>query len=115
MVVAATSAAAVTAASLGLSLFESWVWPSAQAVLMLFCAGLGLLGGNYWIVVAMRSGDIPTVAPFRYSIILWAVLAGFVVWGELPDPASWVGIAIVTGAGLYTLLREHRIAKAAHP
>lgn len=112
MVVAATSAAAVTAASLGLALFETWIWPSPLAVLMLFCAGFGLLGGNYWIVVAMRSGDIATVAPFRYSIILWAVLAGFAVWGEMPDLASWVGIAIVTGAGLYTLVREHRLARA---
>jgi drug/metabolite transporter (DMT)-like permease len=40
------------------------------------------------------------------------VAAGFVVWGELPDPATWIGIAIVTGAGLYTLVREHRLAKA---
>jgi drug/metabolite transporter (DMT)-like permease len=113
MVVATTSAAAVTAASLALAPFETWAWPSPTALLMLFCAGFGLLGGNYWIVVAMRSGDIATVAPFRYSIILWAVAAGFVVWGEMPDLASWIGIAIVTGAGLYSLVREHRLARAA--
>lgn len=112
IVIATVSAGAVTAASLLLALWESWTWPSPLAVLMLVCAGLGLLGGNYWIVVAMRYGDIATVAPFRYSVILWAVAAGFVVWGELPDPATWIGIAIVTGAGLYTLVREHRLAKA---
>jgi drug/metabolite transporter (DMT)-like permease len=114
IVIAAISAGAVTAASLGLALFESWVWPSALAVLMLLGAGMGLLGGNYWIVVAMRSGDIATVGPFRYSIILWAVIAGFVIWGEMPDLASFIGIAIVTAAGLYMLVREHRPAKAAH-
>jgi drug/metabolite transporter (DMT)-like permease len=113
MVIAVISASAVTAASLGLALFETWVWPSSLEVAMLFCAGLGLLGGNYWIVLAMRSGDIATVGPFRYSIIPMAVLAGFVVWGEVPDPATWIGIAIVTAAGLYTLVREHRLAKAA--
>jgi drug/metabolite transporter (DMT)-like permease len=113
IVIATTSAAAVAAASLLLAPFETWAWPSAPAVLMLLCAGLGLLGGNYWIVVAMRYGDIATVAPFRYSVILWAVAAGFVVWGELPDLATWIGIAVVTGAGLYTLVREHRLRKAA--
>ena len=112
IVVATVSAAAVTAASLLLAPFEAWSWPSAPAVLMLVCAGVGLLGGNYWIVVAMRHGDIATVAPFRYSVILWAVAAGFVVWGEMPDPATWIGIAVVSGAGLYALVREHRLGKA---
>ena len=60
----------------------------------------------------MRSGDIATVAPFRYSIILWAIVAGFAIWGEVPDLMSWIGIAIVTGAGLYTIVREHRLARA---
>jgi drug/metabolite transporter (DMT)-like permease len=60
----------------------------------------------------MRTGDIAAVAPFRYSIILWAIVAGFVVWREVPDLASWIGIAIVTAAGLYTFLREHRLARA---
>jgi drug/metabolite transporter (DMT)-like permease len=115
IVIATVSAGAVTAASLLLALWESWAWPSPPAVLMLACAGLGLLGGNYWIVVAMRYGDIATVAPFRYSVILWAVAAGFVVWGELPDAATWIGIAIVTCAGLYTLVREHRLVKALRP
>jgi drug/metabolite transporter (DMT)-like permease len=115
IVIATVSGGAVTAASLLLALWETWTWPSPLAVLMLFCAGLGLLGGNYWIVVAMRYGDIATVAPFRYSVILWAVAAGLVVWGELPDAATWIGIGIVTGAGLYTLVREHGLAKALRP
>jgi len=109
LVIAATSAASVTLASLAFALFETWAWPTPSAVLVLVCAGVGLLGGNYWIVIAMRSGDIATVAPFRYSIILWAVAAGFIVWGEMPDPMSWLGIAIVTGAGLYTIMRERRL------
>ena len=71
----------------------------AGALLVLVGAGIGLLGGNYWIIVAMRTGDIAIVAPFRYSIILWAILAGFVIWREVPDLPSWIGIAIVTGGG----------------
>lgn len=112
IVVAAASAAAVMVASAGLALFEAWVWPSWPALLLLLLSGVGLLGGSYWIVAAMRTGEIAVVAPFRYSVILWAVAAGFVVWGELPDLATWVGIAIVSGAGVYTILRENRLARA---
>ena len=52
------------------------------------------------------------VAPFRYSVILWAVLAGYLVWRDVPDAASWTGIAVVTAAGIYTFLREQRLARA---
>ena len=92
-----------------LALIEPWVWPSTSALLLLTMAGIGLVGGNYWIVVAMRTGEIAAVAPFRYSATLWAIAAGFVVWRELPDLWTWTGIAIVTAAGVYTILRESRL------
>jgi drug/metabolite transporter (DMT)-like permease len=113
MVVAAASSAAVMAGSAGLSLLETWVWPSAATLLLLLLAGVGLVGGNSWIVVAMRAGEIAVVAPFRYSASLWAIAAGFLVWGEVPDLASWAGIAIVSAAGVYTILRENRLVRRA--
>lgn len=113
LLIALASSAAVALASTGFLLTEHWRWPDAPAALALLAASIGLLGGQYWIIVAMRTGDIAVVAPFRYSIILWAILAGFLIWRELPDLATWAGIAIVTAAGLYTFLREHRLARAA--
>jgi drug/metabolite transporter (DMT)-like permease len=110
--IAFTSTAAVALSSIGLMPFETWRWPSFDAMLALAGASVALLGAQYWIILAMRTGDIAAVAPFRYSIILWAIVAGFVVWREVPDLASWIGIAIVTAAGLYTFLREHRLARA---
>ncbi len=115
IVIAFTSTAAVAVSSLGLLPFETWRWPSPAAMLALIGASAALLGAQYWIILAMRTGDIAVVAPFRYSIILWAIMAGFLVWREVPDLATWIGIAIVTSAGLYTFLREHRLAKAARP
>ncbi len=113
LLIALASALAVALSSLGFLAFEEWQRPSAAAVLALAAAAVGLLGGQYWIIVAMRTGEIAVVAPFRYSIILWAILVGFLVWHELPDLATSAGIAILTAAGLYTFLREHRLAKAA--
>jgi drug/metabolite transporter (DMT)-like permease len=113
LLIALASAVAVAVSSLGFLAFEEWQLPSAAALLALAGAAVGLLAGQYWIIVAMRTGEIAVVAPFRYSIILWAILAGFLVWRELPDLATSAGIAILTAAGLYTFLREHRLAKAA--
>ena len=53
------------------------------------------------------------MAPFRPSIMLWAILSGYLVWHERPDLPSWIGIAIVTAAGIYTFRREQRLARAA--
>ena len=56
-------------------------------MLTLLAASVALLAGQYWLIAAMRTGEIAVVAPFRYSIILWAVLSGYLVWGEVPDLA----------------------------
>ncbi len=111
LVVAASSAVAVSAGALTLTLVETWIWPSPYALALLLIAGIGLVGGNYWIVVAMRTGEIAAVAPFRYSASLWAIAAGLAVWGEVPEIWTWSGIAIVTGAGVYTILRESSLKR----
>ena len=49
---------------------------------------------------------LSTIIPFRYSIVLWSIVIGYVFWGELPHPTSVAGILIVVGAGLYTVHRE---------
>jgi len=59
-----------------------------------------------FMTVGLRVGEIAVVAPFRYVPIPLAILLGFWLWGDVPDPIAWLGIALVLGAGLYTLHRE---------
>jgi drug/metabolite transporter (DMT)-like permease len=113
LAIALTSSIAVAVASLGMMPFETWAWPPARAIVLLSVSGAAILCGQFWVIKAMRSGEIAVVSPFRYSIILWAIGAGYLMWREVPDLSSWIGIAIVTAAGLYTFLREQRLAKAA--
>jgi drug/metabolite transporter (DMT)-like permease len=114
LLIAGTSSAAVTLASLGFIAFEDWSWPSSTPLLLLLGSSAALVAGQYCLITAMRTGEMAAVAPFRYSVILWAVLAGYLVWRDAPDAASWTGIVIVTAAGIYTFLREQRLARAAH-
>lgn len=65
----------------------------------------------YWaLTVAMRTGEVSVVTPFRYTRLIFALILGALVFAERPDAATMVGSAIVVAAGLYTLLRTRRVA-----
>lgn len=103
----------VACVALGTLSYETWVWPSALALGQVGVAAACILIGHLWVIFSLRAGDIATVAPFRYAGIVWAILIGLIVWGELPDLLTVVGIAILISAGLYTFYRERRLAMAA--
>jgi len=103
------SAATVTIAAIGFALFETWVMPQLKSLALLAGAAVFLLTGYYFMVDAMRYGEVAVVSPFRYSVILWAILAGIVLWGEWPDALALLGTAIVTLAGIYTFMRERKV------
>jgi drug/metabolite transporter (DMT)-like permease len=46
------------------------------------------------------------VGPFRYTGLIWALLSGFLVWGDIPNLLAFAGIVIVVASGLYVLHRE---------
>ncbi len=64
------------------------------------------------VIAAMRTGEISAVTPFRYSRILFAIILGILVFGEWPDGMTLAGAAVVVGCGIYTVLRERRLARA---
>lgn len=101
------SSAAVLIASFAFLPFETWIWPPASDAALVAAAGVFLSGGYVLIIVAVRAGEIAVVSPFRYSVMIYALIAGFAVWSEAPDGLSLLGVAIVIGAGLYTFHREH--------
>ena len=49
--------------------------------------------------------------PYQYSMIIWAVMFGYVVFGDVPSMATIVGAAIIIGAGLYIFLRERDLGR----
>ena len=73
-------------------------------------AGL-LLVGYQFIIMSTRVGDVSYIAPFRYTALLWAVLLGYLLFGDVPDTAMIIGAAIIVGSGLYTIYRERRAGR----
>lgn len=62
----------------------------------------------FLITEAFRRAPASTIAPFQYLEIVGAVALGYFVFGDLPDFWTWVGTAIILGAGLYVFNRERR-------
>ena len=83
-----------------------WVTPSPADWLTMM--GLGLFGalGHFALIKAFQAATAVTVTPFGYVNLLWAVLFGFVFFGELPDAWTMLGAAIIAASGLYILRRE---------
>ena len=69
-------------------------------------AAIAITSGHLFAVMAMRSGEISFVSPFRYTGMLWAILFGFLLFGDLPDHATTLGTVIVIGMGIYAFHRE---------
>ncbi|WP_366766371.1 DMT family transporter [uncultured Shimia sp.] len=88
-----------------------WVTLDTQHWALLGGASLFILAGYLLSVLVMRVGEVSFIAPFRYSGLLWALVLGFVVFGDWPDPITLTGAAIVVGAGVFTLLRGRKLSQ----
>lgn len=108
------SAGAVTVSSLVASLFDTWLVPSAGLVMAMAAAAVFSLIGQMCIIISVRSADISAVAPFRYTIIIFAIVSGVLVFGHFPDAVTLLGTAIVVSAGLYTFYREQALRRLAN-
>ena len=116
---AAPTLLVVTGATVGVWLLgivmtfsETWVQPTVHDWTVLTIAGALLVSGHGFMVLAMRHGAVAVVAPFRYAVVVYAILIGYFVWGDVPDAYMLTGTAIVVATGLYSFRREQRLAAA---
>ena len=105
-VVALASTAAVGLAGVLAGFGETWPPLGGREMAYILGAAVLVTLGNLANIMAFRGTDVSVVSPFRYSVILWAILLGIAVFGELPDPTAFLGIALIVGSGVYTIHRE---------
>ncbi|PSL14267.1 DMT family transporter [Shimia abyssi] len=94
------------------SLGSEWVLMDGRQWALLSGAAVFILGGYLFSVLVMRVGEMSFVAPFRYSGLLWALVAGFVVFGDWPDAITLIGAVIVVSSGVFTLIRGRKVRQA---
>lgn len=100
----AGASVAIAGGAMGLML--PFTMPPNLVIVMLMGAAIMTALGNYAIIIAFRDTDISFVSPFRYSLILWAILADVIIWRAVPDALAWGGIALIVGSGVYVAHRE---------
>jgi len=105
MVLVATQLGALLLLS-GASLPFAWTPLTLGAAAMLGLVGAISVLGYVCVNRALQLAPASAVAPFQYASIIWSVLLGYLVFADVPDPATMTGAAIIMSAGLFILLRE---------
>ena len=107
-------ATAIAIGGLGAVMLPAVEWaPVSASALSLICgASLAIIGGYLFSVMTIRIGDIGFVAPFRYTAMVWALILGLLMFGEIPDMPMMTGTVIIILTGLYLLHRERSVRRS---
>jgi drug/metabolite transporter (DMT)-like permease len=92
-------------------LLFGWRWPNAGDAAMLFGTGFTNAIGQWFWTKALHLAPAPAVTPFYYLMLVWALVFGFFIWGDVPSSSLLGGSAIVVITGLFLFLREARLQR----
>jgi len=85
---------------------SAWVPMEVTEIGLLSTAAVLLFGAYHFSVISLRLGEVSLVGPFRYVIIVWGLVMGFVVWGDVPGLAALAGMTLIAFSGLAVIRRE---------
>lgn len=105
------SSVMVTLFAAGWSVGQDWVTLTPRLTGLVLLATTFIIGAYLCSVMVMRVGEVSFVAPFRYTGLVWALILGFVIFGEWPEPLTLLGAAIIVATGVFSLLREARLKR----
>lgn len=88
-----------------------WVTPSLGSLGLFAAAGFISVGALLCVNRSLKLAPASVVVPYQYSMIVWAVMFGYFVFGDVPQVATIVGAAIIIGAGFYIFLRERALGR----
>jgi drug/metabolite transporter (DMT)-like permease len=103
------------AGCLGAALPLPWAWQTPQGftwVLLIFMGVTGAIG-QLLLIEAHRKAPAALLAPFVYTQIVWMILVGFLLFGDMPDHWTLVGALIVVASGLAVIARERSVRRTA--
>jgi drug/metabolite transporter (DMT)-like permease len=95
-------------------LLFGWRLPALADGAMLFASGFANAIGQYFWTQALRLAPTTAVSPFYYLMLVWTLIIGYLVWGDIPTSGLLVGSAIVVASGLFLLWYEARLQRAAN-
>ena len=102
-------------AFLMLSVVQPFIWqPVGSLKLIMIITSMSLMAalGEFLVIRALEVGQAVFVSPLHYTIIIWASLYGYVIFGQFPDMWTWAGSFVIMASGLYIFHRERKRATA---
>ena len=88
-----------------------WKTPDLYGIGLLALTGVLQGVGQYFLVIAFRFGEVAVLGPFRYFNLVWAVIYGFLFFGDVPQRDMVIGASVVVGSGLFILWRETQLKR----
>jgi drug/metabolite transporter (DMT)-like permease len=96
------------AGGLGMVVFETPFVPDLRYGLLIILAGALMVGGHVGVYLAYSMAPARTIAPFMYSLTLWAVASSIVIFGDIPNPLAIAGVVLIVIAGLLVISLDAR-------
>jgi drug/metabolite transporter (DMT)-like permease len=88
-----------------------WVTPGLGSLGLFAAAGCISVSALLCVNRSLKLAPASVVVPYQYSMIVWAVMFGYFVFGDVPSIATILGAAIIIGSGLYIFLRERKLGR----
>jgi drug/metabolite transporter (DMT)-like permease len=86
-----------------------WEMPDARGWRLLALVAVGGVAGHSLVILALAAAPASVLQPFNFAQLIWAALAGYLVFGDVPDRFTLIGGAIIVSAGLIVWYRERRV------
>ncbi|MBL4804330.1 MAG: DMT family transporter [Alphaproteobacteria bacterium] len=97
----------------GILMLDDFVMPTVQQFAVVCIAGFLVAVAVVSVSLAFRMAPAATVSPFLYTEMLWALIFGFLIFGDLPDLYMLLGAAIIVSSGLFLIFSEKRKKRVA--
>ena len=95
-------------ASLVFALF-TWRQPDGTETILLLTISVTAVIGHLSLIKALELAPAVILQPFNYFVLVWAIVLGYLLFGEILDPVSLAGAAIVVASGVFIARREYRL------
>ena len=105
-VVSLTTTVLVGIVAVAYGFTEEWLPIWRVETIYVALAAVLVTAGTFFIISAFRRTDVGVISQYRYAIIVFATVLGYVVWGDVPDLFAAIGVALIVGSGLYTMHRQ---------
>ena len=85
-------------------------WQPLMEYSFLFFISIGLFYslGLYFQIIALSMAKAGIIQPFHYTLIFWAIIFGYIFYGDFPDILTLLGALVITVSGIYTLYKNEK-------